>query len=258
MNVPVVSVAPSANFVGLGQRKPPTAVEWSAESLVPEEIAAVTYLPAAFVDDAGYPVWQSARTEIAKAIGRRLDEAVLFGGGPASYPPNGVVGTGVPVTAADASAAVSAGLGKVEASGLTPTGIASGPSILQSIRDQTVAFMILPTDAATPSMWGLPIAVSSDWNPATCDAVVGDWTKLLIGIRQDISFDLSDSGTLFNIDGTLLVSAFQDDVVLLRVYLRVAVAVGVPVKPDGTPADAFVPVQWTTVAAAAATKAAKA
>jgi len=69
-NVPVVSVAPSAVFVGVGARKPTSTIEWTAETLSPEEIALTLYIPDAYLDDAGFPVWESVRTEVAKAIGK--------------------------------------------------------------------------------------------------------------------------------------------------------------------------------------------
>ena len=52
MSVPVVSVVPKAEAVALGGRKPLATIEWSAERLIPEEIAAVTYVPDAMLDDA--------------------------------------------------------------------------------------------------------------------------------------------------------------------------------------------------------------
>lgn len=91
MNVPVVSVAPSAVFVATGARKPATTIEWTAETLQPEEIALTLYIPDAYINDAGFPVWESVRTEVAKAIGKTLDAAVLYGtGAPASYPTGGI------------------------------------------------------------------------------------------------------------------------------------------------------------------------
>lgn len=78
MNVPLVSVVPQADFVASGGRKPITTIEWSAEKLIPQEIAATAFIPDNFLDDAGFPVWDSVRDELAAAIGRTLDKAVLF------------------------------------------------------------------------------------------------------------------------------------------------------------------------------------
>ena len=90
-HVPVVSVAPSAVFGGVGARKPTSTIEWTAETLQPEEIALTLYIPDAYLDDAGFPVWESVRSEVAKAIGKTLDAAVLYGvGAPTSYPTGGI------------------------------------------------------------------------------------------------------------------------------------------------------------------------
>ena len=101
MNVPLVSVVPQAEFVASGGRKPMTTIEWSAEKLIPQEIAAVAFIPDDFLDDAGFPAWESVRDEIAGAIGGTLDKAVLFGGGPATFPPNGIVGAGAALIGTD-------------------------------------------------------------------------------------------------------------------------------------------------------------
>ena len=53
MNVPLVSVVPQADFVASGGRKPITTIEWSAEKLIPQEIAATAFIPDDFLDDAG-------------------------------------------------------------------------------------------------------------------------------------------------------------------------------------------------------------
>jgi HK97 family phage major capsid protein len=108
MNVPLVSVVPQAEFVASGGRKPLTTIEWSAAKLIPQEIAAVAFIPDQFLDDSGFPVWESVRDEISAAIGRTLDKAVLFGtGAPATFPTGGVSGAGAATTASASSTASS-------------------------------------------------------------------------------------------------------------------------------------------------------
>ena len=94
-SIPVVSVAPSVGFVSpaYGGRKPITQVEWSAERLEPVEIAATLAIPDAFIDDSGFPVWESVRSELAKAVAKVLDQAVLFGtSAPPRFPAGGIAG----------------------------------------------------------------------------------------------------------------------------------------------------------------------
>jgi HK97 family phage major capsid protein len=79
--IPVVTTAPSANWVASGGRKPLTEVAWSAETLKAEECAAVTSIPDAYIADTSgsWDVEESVETELTKAIVRALDAAVLFG-----------------------------------------------------------------------------------------------------------------------------------------------------------------------------------
>src|SRR4051794_3190740 len=72
-SIPVVSVEPEAEWNALGARKKATTIEWSALRLEAEELACVLAIPAAFVDDAGFPVWDEVRGRVAAAFARRVD-----------------------------------------------------------------------------------------------------------------------------------------------------------------------------------------
>jgi hypothetical protein len=255
MNVPVISIAPSAAFVGAGARKPQATIEWSAETLQPEEIACLTTVPDAYLDDAGFPVWQSVRSELAAAIARVLDDAILHGvNAPASYPAGGIVAGLTPSTGTDALDALDNALQVIEATGLEPDGIASSLLIRPVLRAAYKQAGALPGVSPELSVYGLPIATSAAtaW-PAGYDAIAGDFSKLIVGIREDISFDLSQDAVITDGAGNVVISAFESDVTALRAYMRVACVVGKPVQPDGSGATApFQPVDFGTVLAAAA------
>jgi HK97 family phage major capsid protein len=240
-SVPVVSVAPVVDFVTptFGGRKPITTIEWSAEQLQPVEIAATLAIPDQYIDDAGYPVWESVRSELAKAIATKLDLAVIFGtDAPPEFPAGGLAAlAGAPETGTTAEEAIDAALAAVEAEGVQPSGIASGLAILSAMRQSQLASGVGPvTQGQTMQLFGLPVEVTPAWPAASPagDAVVGDWEKLLVGIREDVMFDLSSDGVLLDGTGNIVVSAFQDDMTLMRVHLRVAVAVAQPVGPGGS------------------------
>jgi len=166
---------------------------------------------------------------------------------PASFPANGVAGAGAPqITGTDALDAIGKGMAAVEADGLLPDGIASSPAIGSAMRAAYQNVAAMPNEAPAANLWGIPIATTSEWDSTKGDAIVGDWTKLVIGIREDITFDLSSDGVLLDDAGAIQVSAFQDDVTLLRVHMRVAAAIASPVASDGMTADAFQAVKWTT------------
>ena len=75
---------------------------------------------------------------------------------------------------------------------------------------------------------------------------MGDWSQLVIGVREDINFDISTDGVLANPAGDIQVSAFQDDQTLIRVVFRAGCVVAKPLQADGTgQATAFALADWT-------------
>ncbi len=104
---------------GYGGRKPLATIEWSSELLEAEEIALTSFIPDAFLDDAGFPVWESVRAAVGGAIALALDQAVLYGtGAPASYPTGGLHAiAGTALSGTDALEAIDKAAAKIESSG---------------------------------------------------------------------------------------------------------------------------------------------
>ena len=206
-----------------------------------------------------WDVEASVENELAKAIGRTLDRAILFGtNAPPSFPTGGVLGSAATATGDDPLSAISDAMGQLEGEGIIPDGIAGGPSIGAALRAAYLEANALPSEAPSSSIFGLPVAVTAPW-PATPNAIVGGWENLVIGIREDINFTVSRDGVLVDDEGQIQVSAFQDDQTLVRVYGRFGCAIGRPLAADGSgPSTPFVAASWTSSAGGlSATKAAK-
>lgn len=239
-SVPILAALPDAGFVGVGGRKPFSDMGFTNEVLKAEEVAATVAIPQAYLDDAGINLWNSVRPELGAAIGRAVDNAVLFGAGaPPSFPAGGII-NGAPVIAdaTDAVETVNQAMAAVENSGLAVTGSAADmavKSVLRGVRDTNNA-LLLGVDQVNGNqvntLYGVPIA----WNvleSATIDFVTGDWTKLILGIRQDMRYETSSEGVIVDGAGAVVISAFQDDVVLMRVYMRLGCVLAKPVGPRG-------------------------
>jgi hypothetical protein len=241
-SIPVVSVAPEASFTNprIGGRKEQTAVDWTLQNIVPEELAATLAIPNAFIDDAGFPVWASVRSELTKAFAKAFDAAALFGtGAPASFPAGGLVAPAwseQPASGADALAGIDAAFAEVEANGLEVGGIVTGPGIRSVMRGMGVGYEVAAE--APMSLYGVPFRVSLAWNPGTAApfelALLGDWDYVVVGLREDIRFELSTDGVLTDGAGAVTISAFESDTTLLRCYMRVGLVVGLPLGYDGT------------------------
>lgn len=253
-SIPVVSVMPTAAFVAArGGRKPATVIEWSSEKITPEEIACVVGIPDDFIEDNTFPVWDEVRPLLAEALAIALDDAVLWGiGAPASFPVGGVEAVaGAPVDDVTPMDAVNLAMSVVEQSGLLPTGHAAGARAkpaLRMMRDENGNLVYLPslTQGAPDTLFGLPISFSQGFDGGTtAELLTGDWTKLVVGVRTDIRYELSTDGVLTDGAGVVTANAFQDDLTLMRVYMRVGAAIGIPVNRAGDPTKPFALAEFT-------------
>lgn len=248
-SIPVVSFLPAAGFVNprYGGRKPATKIEWTAQNVQAEELACVLAIPNAFISDAGYPIWEEVRPIVASQMAAALDAAVLFGtGAPAGFPTGGIAGiAGAAQTGATAIEAIDAAAAVIEGAGNTPDGIASSSAIGTALRAAYRDVGALPSEAPTPNIYGWPVVVVRGWDATKGDAVVGDWDYLLVGVREDITFDLSEEAILQDGTGAIIANAFQDDLTAMRCYMRVGIAVGQPLGPAGTPTVPFEFADWT-------------
>lgn len=247
--IPVIQTLPVAGWVnGVGGRKPATNIAWTNKMITAEELAALVAVPQAYIDDAGIPIWDQVRQHLAGAIAYAIDAAVLFGiNAPASFVAGGIV-QGAPVstyavtagTQPDIAAAVNSAMSAVEATGVPVTGHAADVSLrggLRGMRDSTGAPLMAPSLAqgAFDTVYGLPIAWSyGTFDLTKAELITGDWDLLVVGVRQDMRFDISDTAVITDSSGAnVLVNAFQDDQVIMRVHMRLGYVVGNVVNRKG-------------------------
>ena len=246
----------NARDVGMKQT---TQMQWDNVYLNAEEIAVVVPAPKSLLEDLDYDFWTEVKPRVSEAIGIALDEAVFFGTNkPATWPAaivpaavsagNQVIAaTGAPDFLQDLNNA----LGMVEADGYDPDGIWARVQVrawLRGLRagDGTTAAAIplfYPDAAPSGTMpggtvYGIRIMFSSAGlsgfatGAANYSLVVGDFSQAILGIRDDISMDVFDTGVITD-NGTPPVIQFnlmQQDMVALRVTARFAFAVPNPVN----------------------------
>ncbi len=71
-------------------------------------------------------------------------------------------------------------------------------------------------------------------DPTQADLIIGDWSKAMVGIRQDMTMSVSDSGVIADAAGAVVLSAFQSDSKILRCVMRLAFATANPVTALNT------------------------
>jgi hypothetical protein len=255
--LPLAANAPKATWIDTGGRKPYSEIVWSAAKLVAREVAVTTFIEDVYVDDTTFDAEGEAENALGAAIARALDLAVLFGtDAPPGFPVGGIVTAAV--SGDNALAALDGALGVVEASGVQPTGIVSGPAIGSALRGAYLEQGALPSEAPSSSVFGIPARISPVWDSSKGDAIVGAFEYLVIGVRQDISVETSRDGVLTDDDGAIIANAFQDDVTLIRAHARFACAIGKPVGASGAPIVPFATAKWTNGASNGETRQASA
>jgi HK97 family phage major capsid protein len=242
MSLPLATVTPTAAFVNQfasvdnSGRKPFGEIQWGVQNAVAEEVAVVTAVPDAFVADATFDVWGNVRDRLTTELARTIDQAMLSGtGAPATWPVGGLAAAAAAPAATDVTdlneilaawSTVADRGGDVTAGVASPTGRAALLGMQDGNGRPLYLTSLSDTTAAQPSLLGAPIYISKAWNVPDASMIVGDFDYSIVGIRQDITWDMSKDGVIADATGTVVLSAFQDDVTLIRMYARIAYAIG--------------------------------
>ncbi|WIE65949.1 phage major capsid protein [Curtobacterium sp. MCLR17_036] len=240
---PVLSALPDAYWVnGDTGLKQTTGAEWDNQVITAEELAAIVVIPDALFDDSSVPLWDEVRPLLTEAIGRKVDEAGIFGiDKPASWP------TAIVPGAIAAGNTVAAGTGKdlgvdvaslgqlLARDGFAANGFASEPGLnweLVGLRTDNGVPLYQPALAeGTPSnLYGKPLneVDNGAWDSSVAKLLAADWQKFVVGVRQDITFQIFDSGVISDANGKVIVNLMQQDSKALRVVFRLGFQVANP------------------------------
>ena len=243
----VLDMLPIAYWVNGDMGFKQTAAQaWEKKTLQAGELAVIVPIPEAVLADSNYDIWGEVKPRIVEAMGRRIDEAILFGVGKPTIWRKGIV-----PTATDANMVVTATsdlfadimgenglIAKVEQNGYLPTRILSGISMrakLRSLRDEVgnPIFLRSMQAAAQYDLDGIPLTfpMNGAWDESEALMITGDFSQLVFSIRQDVTYKVLTEATI--VDPTtreVVYSLAQQDMVALRAVLRLAWEIPNPVS----------------------------
>lgn len=229
------------------QPKRSTKVTWDVKSLAAEELAVLVAIPDNYIDDTGAPLFEEIRPMIATAFAKKIDEAVLWGVD-SPFLQNGIIegaiANGNIVTLGSTPAPADDLAGDIvtlgfEASqdGVDLSKFVTGAGFnwrLYNLRDANGAPIYAPPSGGQPAtIYGLPFNMvkNGTWDNELALLATGDWEFARVGIRQDITFSLSDSATIYDpATQKVVYSAFQQDGKVLRAVMRLAYTVVQPLR----------------------------
>lgn len=252
--MPVLSALPTAYFVnGDTGLKQTTQAAWDNKYLYIEEVATIVPIPEAVLDDAGFDVWGSIQPLMEGAIARTIDAAIFFGtNAPTNWANEGnLVASAVSagnVVARGTNAAAAGGiagdlsdlLGTLEADGYVANGAVGNVTLkarLRQVRDTTGQKILADADVpainyALPGLW--PTGLSA------AELIVGDYSNLVVGVRQDMTYKLITEGVITDNTGAIQYNLPQQDMIALRLVFRCGYAVANPINyQQGTEASRY-------------------
>lgn len=246
---PVLSLLPSADFVnGDMGMKITTNMAWDKKVIVAGEVATILPIPQAVLDDADYNIWGEARPAIEEAFGRVIDIATLSTRNPkapAEWPdpviPQAIAATNYVVlgTGQDVAEDLSNTFAILEEGEYEVTKLAAHRSLktsLRNLRSTTGEPLYTPLTGNTPAqIYGVPTEFVGRgvWPQATQGLpLAADWNNIVYSIRQDMTYQIFDTGVINDDDGKIIYNLMQQDMVAMRVVMRFGWQVANPIDID--------------------------
>jgi HK97 family phage major capsid protein len=255
--MPVVSALPTAYFVnGATGIKQTTEVNWADKTLTAEELAVIVPVPQSAFDDSSYPIWDQVKPLIEEAAGLAIDQAVLYGTNiPAAWTAAFGAHAGLVALATAHSATVSLAacddlyealldengvLSLLETDGFIATGHIAHTTMkgkLRGCRDANGQPIFHPgqnigSSFATGELDGAPILYPLNGSiiSALSLLISGQWNQLVFSMRQDISWMIANQGVITDAANNIVYNLFQQDMIALRLVLRLGFAVPNPIN----------------------------
>ena len=221
-------------------------------TMTAEELAVIAVVPDAVIDDSSLPIWETLRPYLAEAIGKKVDQAAIYGiDKPTSWPlalvpgaiAAGVIAPGnLAATPADqrkdaGQLVADLGLKMARDAGANLSGLIAQAGTgweLDRIRDADRRPIY---DGVAGALRGVPFdeLKNGAWtNVGTGDTAVPiigvDWSQVYVGIRQDITVKMLDQAVISDADGKVVFNLAQQDAKALRVVFRVGYQAVMPVN----------------------------
>lgn len=235
--IPVLDMLPMAYWVGGDTGlKQTSAQSWDNVTMTAAELAVIIPLSESVVDDAAFDIIGEIKPRVIEAIGKRVDEAVIFGiDRPAEWPAdlvtrarqagNNVAGSTVDY---DTLLGEDGVISKVEQGGYLVNGGVAAVGMrgkLRAIKDANES-PLFKADLNGPTQYSLDGAplyfpLNGSFDSTVAQLVVGDWTQAVYSIRQDVTVKLLDQGVIQDpATKEIVYNLAQQDMIALRVVFR--------------------------------------
>ncbi|AYR01077.1 major capsid protein [Mycobacterium phage LeMond] len=258
-HLPVLATLPEADWVGESATeaegvKPQSKVTWTNRTLVAEEIAVIIPVHENVIDDATVAILTEVAELGGQAIGKKLDQAVMFGiDKPASWVSPALVQAAIAAGQAvthvggvanerDLVGSANKVAELVAMAGWAPDTLLSSLALRYQVANVRDADGNLAFRDGSFLGFGTHFNRNGAWDPTQAVGIVADASRVKIGVRQDITVKFLDQATLGTGDNQINLA--ERDMVALRLKARFAYVLGVSATAMGankTPVGVITP-----------------
>ncbi len=221
-------------------RKKLTKMAWDKKYITAEEMAVIVPIPENVLDDADYDIWGEVKPRIQEAMGKKFDQAVFTGDDkPAGFRADlltSALNAGATVTPLNTLyLSIDKAMAFVEESGYNVTGVLGGMNVKSAFRTM-LDNNGQPIKGTEIDSLSKAYVDNGAWDKTKAQMLVGDFSQAVYSIRQDITFKVLDQAVIQDpSSGEILYNLAQDDMVALRVTMRLGWEVPNPInslQPD--------------------------
>ena len=226
-------------------RKNLTKMAWDKKFINAAELAVIVPIKENVLNDSSIDIWAEVKPRIVEAFAKKIDNAMFFGVDKPSDWRAGLVpsiisaGAEVNETNNGLYSDINDAMTKVEESGYEVNGILGGVGLKGKFRMMldTTGQPLNTTEIGSIKREFMDNGV---WNKNTSTLVVGDFTQAVYAIRQDVSYKVLTEAVIQDPStGNILYNLAQDDMVALRVTMRLGWEIPNPVNAENGTASRF-------------------
>jgi len=216
-------------------RKNVTKMAWDKKYINAAEIAVIVPIKENDLADADVDIWAQVRPRLVEAFGRKIDDAIFNGVG---KPTDWRAGLIPSIVSAGANVEETGHLysdindvmTKVEESGYNVSGLVGGVGLKGKFRMMTDTTG-QPLNTTEIGSLTRTFVDNGTWDKDTATLVAGDFSQAVYAIRSDITYKVLTEAVIQDpTDGSIMYNLAQDDMVALRVTMRLGWEIPNPVN----------------------------
>ena len=218
-------------------RKQTTKASWDKKKMYMEEIAVIVPIKKNLLDDASYDIFGQMKPLLVQDAYKLIDEAIILGKNKPARFREGLIPTIINAGKAVAPSTdnlytqISNAMGEVEESGYDVNGLLGSVGLKKAFRNGLLDTTGQPL-ASTSEVMSLTRTYANNgaWDNTVAKFIVGDFNQAVWVMRKDVTFEMFDTGVISDASGNIIYNLMQDDMVALRMTMRLSWEVPNPIN----------------------------